>query len=57
MGGDGSGRSEGRPTVADSLSLDLPRLFKTGWLKPGARTPGTLRWSIVGTGEETASIG
>ena len=54
MGGYGSGRSGGRPTVEDSLSLNLPRLFKTGWLKQGAWTSGTLRWSIVGTGEETA---
>ena len=57
MGGYGSGRSGGRPTVEDSLTLNLPRLFKTGWLKPGARTSGTLRWSVVGTGEETASMG
>jgi hypothetical protein len=57
MGGYGSGRSGGRPTVEDSLSLNLPRLFKTGWLKQGAWTSGTLRWSIVGTGEEIASIG
>ena len=54
MGGYGSGRSGGRPTVEDSLSLNLPRLFKTGWLKQGAWTSGTLRWSIVSTGEETA---
>jgi hypothetical protein len=57
MGGYGSGRSGGRPTVEDSLSLNLPRLFKTGWLKQGAWISGTLRWSIVGTREETASIG
>jgi hypothetical protein len=50
MGGYGSGRSGGRPTVEDSLTLNLPRLFKTGWLKPGARTSGMLRWSVVGTG-------
>ena len=57
MGGYGSGRSGGRPTVESGLSLNLSRLFKTGWLKPGAWTSGTLRWSIVGTGEETASMG
>jgi hypothetical protein len=57
MGGYGSGRSGGRPTVEDGLTLNLPRLFKTGWLKPGASTSGTLRWSIVGTGEEIASMG
>src|SRR5262249_45813823 len=57
MGGYGSGRSGGGPTVEDSLTLNLPLLFKTGWLKPGARTSGTLRWFFVGTGEETASMG
>ena len=57
MGGYGSGRSGGRPTVESALTLNLPRLFKTGWLKPGAWTSGTLRWSIVGTGEEIASMG
>lgn len=57
MGGYGSGRSGGRPTVESGLSLDLSRLFKTGWLKPGAWTSGTLRWTIVGSGEETASMG
>jgi hypothetical protein len=57
MGGYGSGRSGGWPKVEDSLSLNLPRLFKTGWLKQGAWVSGTLRWSIAGTGEETASIG
>ena len=57
MGGCGSGRSGGRPTVERSLTLDLPRLFKDGWLKPGARASGTLRWTVVSTGRETASVG
>jgi hypothetical protein len=57
MGGYGSGRSGGRPTVESSLTLDLQRLFKTGWLKPGARISGLLQWTLVRTGEETASIG
>lgn len=57
MGGYGSGRSGGRPTVESSLTLNLPRLFNTGWLKANTWTSGTLRWSIVGTGEETASMG
>jgi hypothetical protein len=56
MGGYGSGRSGGRPTVESSLTLNLARLFDTGWLKPGIWTSGTLRWSIIGTGEETASM-
>jgi hypothetical protein len=57
MGGYRSGRSGGRPTVESSLTLDLQRLFKTGWLKAGARTSGLLKWTWVSTGEETASIG
>jgi hypothetical protein len=57
MGGYGSGRSGGRPTVESSLTLDLQRLFKTGWLKAGSRTLGLLKWTLVSTGEETAAIG
>jgi hypothetical protein len=57
MGRYGSGRSGGRPTVESGLTLDLPRLFRTGWLKAGARTSGLLRWTLVRTGEETASVG
>jgi hypothetical protein len=57
MGGYGSGRSGGRPTVESSLTLDLRRLFKTGWLKVNARILGLLQWTFVSTGEETASIG
>ena len=56
MGGYGSGRSGGHPTVESSLTLNLPRLFNTGWLKPGTWTSGTLRWSIV-KHQETASTG
>src|SRR5262245_59814534 len=56
MGGYGSGRWGGRPTVESGLTLNLPRLFKTGWLKPGAWTAGTLRWFAAGTDEETASM-
>jgi hypothetical protein len=57
MGGSGSGRYGGRPTVEKSLTLDLPRLFKEGWVKPSARTSGVLRWTRVSTGRETASMG
>ncbi len=32
-----------------SLSLNVPRLFKTGWLKQGAWITGTLRWSMPRT--------
>ena len=56
MGGYGSGRSGTRPTVEDGLTLDLPRLFKDGLVEVGAWTFGTLRWTVVSTGEETASV-
>jgi hypothetical protein len=57
MGGYGSGRSGGRPTVESSLTLDLRRLFRNGTLKVGGWTSGTLRWTLVSSGEETASLG
>jgi len=57
MCGYGSGRSGGRPTVESGLTLDLPCLFKDGSLKVGAWTFGSLRWTVVSTGEETASMG
>ena len=44
----------GRPTVESSLTLDLQRLFKTGWLKADARILGLLQWTLVRTGEEAA---
>jgi hypothetical protein len=57
MGGYGSGRSGGRPTVESGLTLDLQRLFETGWLTANVRTSGLMRWTLVSTGQETASIG
>jgi hypothetical protein len=56
MGGYGSGRSGGQPTVENSLTLDLRCLFEDRFLKVGGRTSGTLRWTVVGTDEETASM-
>ena len=57
MGGYGSGRSGGRPTVQGSLTLDLRRLFKMGLLTPSARTFGELQWTWGGAGREIASMG
>jgi hypothetical protein len=57
MGGYGSGRSGGRPTVESGHTLDLRRLFKTGWLMANARIVGWLQWTFVSTGKEAASIG
>jgi len=43
MGGYGSGKSGGRPTVEDGLTLDLRRLFKSGCVRPGSLTFGTFQ--------------
>lgn len=56
MGGYGSGRQSARLTVESGLTLNLSRLFKMGWLKPGAVTSGILRWVNVSTQEEAASV-
>ena len=53
MGGTGSGRSGGRPVIDGCRSLDVNRLHREGWLRPG--WTGTLRWSR--DGEEVGSIG
>ena len=57
MGGYGSGRSGGRPTIQGSLTLDLRRLFKMGLLTPRARIFGELQWFWMRTGREIASMG
>lgn len=48
MGGYGSGRWVGRPTVEASLRLELPRLKRAGYLKLGSRVSGTWSWSLGG---------
>lgn len=57
MGGHGSGRKGGRPTVESCLTLNLSHLFKSGALKPGAAISDVLRWTNVRTGQEVASVG
>lgn len=57
MGGYGSGRSGGRPTVESGLTLDLYRLIRQGLVKPGCHCSGPIVWTRVGTGERVASIG
>ncbi len=57
MGGYGSGRQSERLTVESGLTLNLSRLFKAGWLRPGGATSGVLRWFNVSTQEEAASMG
>ena len=48
MGGWGSGRYGGRPTVDASLRIELPHLRRTGYFKVGHRVSGVLSWSRGG---------
>lgn len=48
MGGLGSGPTGGRPTVETSLRIDLPKLRRAGFLKPGCRVAGIWRWTRHG---------
>jgi hypothetical protein len=45
MGGFGSGRRFGRPTVEESLVIDLAWMLREGLAKPGANVAGHLTWS------------
>jgi len=55
MGGWGSGRQGGNPTVEDGLTVDLGLMLRRGWIRDGASGAGTLSWSS--NGEQRASIG
>jgi hypothetical protein len=56
VGGYGSGRHGGLPTVESGLTLDLYGLIRHGVVKPGHHRSGSIVWTRVGTGEEVASI-
>ena len=56
MGGFGSGRQNGRPTVEAGFSLDINRLLRDRHIIPGRWVHGTLRWTVVGTGREVSSL-
>jgi hypothetical protein len=56
MGGFGSGRQDGRPTVEAGFSLDINRLLRDCHIIPGRWVHGTLRWTVVGTGREVSSL-
>src|SRR3954462_11623131 len=56
MGGFGSGNQGGRPTVEDSLALDLAKLLRDRLIKPGCYSWGPLIWKNTRTGEQVASI-
>jgi hypothetical protein len=48
MGGFGSGRFGGRPTADMSKKIDLAWMIRTGRIKPGSWTSGTLSWNCGG---------
>lgn len=45
MGGWGSGRRGGRPLKEDGTTIDLPLMFRKGWIREGRCGSGTLTWS------------
>lgn len=57
MGGYGSGRSGGRPTVEDGLTLNLAKLLRDGSFQPGQTVSGSLTWTNTYTGERVSSLG
>ena len=60
MGGYGSGRLNGawpKETVEDCLVLAAAKLQRDKLLKAGMYASGTLTWTRVSTGEQTASVG
>jgi hypothetical protein len=56
MGGYGSGRQGGSPTVENGLTLDLNRLIRQRDILPGRHISGSLMWSDARSGEKVASI-
>ena len=57
MGGYGSGRSGGRPTVERGLTLNLYRLLRLKAIVPGESLSGSIIWTYTSTGERVASVG
>jgi hypothetical protein len=56
MGGYGSGRQNGRPTVEDGLVLDLAKLLRDGNIVHGQRLCGSLHWREVRSGQEVGAV-
>jgi hypothetical protein len=55
MGGFGSGRHGGKPTVEGGLVLDLNKLIRDRLFRPGSWS-GSLVWTEVYTGRRTADL-
>lgn len=58
MGGYSSGRyrTRNRGSIDGLIRLDIRAMRRQGFLRPGAVTSGTQRWTWVATGEETGSV-
>ena len=56
MGGYGSGRSGGRPTTEDGLTMSLSKLLRDKLFRPGCGWGGSLIWTNTTTGERIGSI-
>jgi hypothetical protein len=56
MGGFGSGRCGGRPTIESGLTLDINRLLRHRNIVPGDQCFGSLKWRNVATGEDVGSV-
>jgi len=56
MGGYGSGRSGGGPTVEDGLTLDLGKLMHGRLFRPGQAWDSSIVWTNTRTGEQISSI-
>ena len=56
MGGYGSGRSGGRPTTENGLTLSLSKLLRDRLFRPGCVCSSSLVWTDTTTGERVGSI-
>ena len=54
MGGWGSGRYGGRPTVDASLKIDIAWMFRSGYARAGEHRAGSIQWTC--RGEPSGSI-
>jgi hypothetical protein len=57
MGGYGSGRSGGRLTTENGLTLSLSKLLRDRLFRPGYAWGGSLIWTNTATSEQIGSIG
>jgi hypothetical protein len=57
MGGRRSGRSAGRATTDDGLSLSLPKLLRDRLFRSGCAWGASLVWTDTTTGDRVGSIG